>query len=170
MTMPWMTKMSGSAISEIKTRGQVLPRVYASLRLKGDRLDPDKVSRVLGLEPTLAYRKGDVYRRQGDREARGRTNLWLYTTRGQIDSAELEEHLKLLLLRMEGNQEHRRPLVALVAKAEADAEVICFWYGPPGSHPPVIGSDLRETFERAGARIETDFYVGETPPSTRDSG
>lgn len=34
----------------------------ATLRIYGDDLDPDEVTRVLGREPTLAHRKGDFRR------------------------------------------------------------------------------------------------------------
>jgi hypothetical protein len=37
-----------------------LHRSVASLRICGDQLDPDEISRLLGGFPTLSYRKGDV--------------------------------------------------------------------------------------------------------------
>jgi Domain of unknown function (DUF4279)/SEC-C motif len=37
-----------------------LHRSVAALRICGDELDPDEISRLLGGVPTLSYRKGDV--------------------------------------------------------------------------------------------------------------
>jgi len=37
-----------------------LHRSVASLRICGDKLDPDEISRLLGGTPTLSYRKGEI--------------------------------------------------------------------------------------------------------------
>jgi len=48
----------------------------ACLRLIGDDLDPEEVTRILGKAPTRSERKGDVIRNQSGHERIARTGSW----------------------------------------------------------------------------------------------
>jgi hypothetical protein len=61
----------GSAMSVTKSE----PKAFASLRFKGDRLEPERVSEILHAIPTTAYHKGEVYKRSRGHEACGRTAI-----------------------------------------------------------------------------------------------
>lgn len=50
--------------------------ISVSLRVFGDDLDPEYVSRLLGVAPSLVRAKGEV-RHSGGREVAERTGLWL---------------------------------------------------------------------------------------------
>ena|SRR6185312_3769094 len=63
--------MADSPENEIVAGGEV-DQVRVSLRIIGDDLDPDEVTRVLGVEPSAAIRKGE--RRPGGRVQR--TGVW----------------------------------------------------------------------------------------------
>jgi len=53
-----------------------LHRSVASLRICGDKLDPDEVSRLLGGVPSLTYRKGDI-KQSKIRDVAGKSGAWM---------------------------------------------------------------------------------------------
>jgi len=114
---------------------------------------------LLGVEPSLAYRKGEVYKRTHGHEVRGRTGLWRLTTKRRLASAELADHLASLaeVLFPGGSDKFVEPLRALIREFDLQADVDCFWYGEHGAKPPTISEDFRAAFAQIGATIETDF-------------
>ncbi len=88
--------MSGSAMPTTKSEARTL-KTFASLRFRGDRLDPGRVTAILGAAPTTAYRKGEIFKRSRGHEARGRTGVWLLSSNGHVSSPELDRHLRFLL-------------------------------------------------------------------------
>ena len=150
--------MRSSAISTTKSKVGTLV-ANAGLNFAGDRLAPEEITRLLGVEPTIAYRKGEVYKRSRGHEIRGRTGLWRLTTRRQLQSPELADHLAHLLeiLFPGGSGKFVEPLRAVMRQFDLEADVDCFWYGEHGAEPPVISEEVRAAFARIGATIETDF-------------
>ena len=142
----------------MKSRAATLA-ANAGLNFAGDRLEPDEITKLLGVKPTIAYRKGEVYKRTRGHEVRGSTGLWRLTTRRRLASAELAEHLACLLevLFPGGSDKFVEPLRALMGKLDLQADVDCFWYGEHGAAPPVIPEHVRAAFAQIGATIETDF-------------
>jgi hypothetical protein len=131
----------------------------AGLNFAGDRLEPNRITALLGTEPTLAYRKGEIFKRSRAHGVRGRTGLWRLTTSGQLESADLNEHLAYLLeiLFPAGSTKFVEPLRALIRELDLEADVDCFWYGKHGAKPPEIPAAVRAAFAQIGAMIETDF-------------
>jgi hypothetical protein len=150
--------MPGSATSTMKHKPGTL-KAFASLRFRGDNLDPEKLSDLLATAPTTAYRKGDVYKRSGGQEARGRTGLWLLSSDGRVAGADLESHLRYLLhvLLPSGSDDRLERLHQLMREEQLDADVSCFWYGEAGARPPKIADEVRRALARVPARLETDF-------------
>lgn len=155
--------MNSSAISTTKSKPAALT-TYATLRIMGDRLEPGRVSAVLGTEPTLAYRKGEIYKRtRTGHEVRGRSGMWLLSTRKRFDSLTLQDHFEELLevLYPDGNSRLVAPLRTLMRELELESDVTCFWYGEHGATPPEIPEEIRAAFAQIGATIETDFQTDE---------
>jgi uncharacterized protein DUF4279 len=152
------TVMSGSAISTTKSDPGTL-KTYASLRFAGDRLEPKRITKILGRQPKTAYRKVEIYRRSRGHEARGRTGLWLLSSKGQVDSSDLNEHLAYLLeiLFPPGESQILERLRNLMREDGLEADISCFWHGEHGALPPVVPATTRKAFAEIGATIETDF-------------
>ena len=134
-------------------------KTFASLRFKGDRLEPSQVTEILDEAPTTAYRKGEIYKRSRGQEIRGRTGLWLLSSRGHIQSEDLNDHLKYLvkILFPGGSQERVERLHHLMRDGHVEADVGCFWQGGPGASPPTIAQEVRKALKKLPAEIETDF-------------
>jgi hypothetical protein len=130
---------------------------FASLRLFGDRLEPGRISELLGTEPTLAYRKGEIYKISRGREVHGRTGLWLVSSEGKVDSKDLNDHFDYLLTIIFSGSDRLGRLHAVMDELDIEADVTCFWWGAAGAKPPVIRDDIRSRFARLPAQIEIDF-------------
>src|SRR5437870_7256895 len=79
---------------------EALPRttVFATLRFSGDRLDPDRITAILGVQPTKAYRKGErCFAGPRAGHVTGRTGVWVLATDSVVEGAELDRHLEHLV-------------------------------------------------------------------------
>jgi hypothetical protein len=114
---------------------------------------------LLRIGPTIAYRKGEVYKRSHGHEVVGRTGLWLLSSEGRVSSNELCDHLAYLwaVIFSAGERDLVLPLQKLMREDGLEADIGCFWYGEHGAVSPVISDDIRAAFAQIGATIETDF-------------
>jgi hypothetical protein len=132
---------------------------FASIRFAGDRLEPDRLTNILDAVPSTAYRKGEVYKRGRGHEVRGRTGLWLLSSDGCLDSADLNEHLEYLLtiILPEHAKERLAQLHKLMREDGIEAYVASFWHGDYGAPAPSIRDDVRTRLDRFPTEIETAF-------------
>jgi hypothetical protein len=137
---------------------------FAMLRFTGDRLDPGRITAILGVEPTKGYRKGESYF-AGPRAGyvAGRTGVWVLATDGLVDSAELDRHLGYLVDLIQGPDWEQRlnQLHEVMSRDGVKADVSCFWRGGPGTQTPTISEDAIRKLRQLPAEIETDFEVTE---------
>jgi len=134
-------------------------QTYASLRFIGDGLEPQRLTDVLNVCPEIAYRKGEVYKLSGGHEIRGRTGLWVISSKGVVASTDLNEHFDYLLgvLFSGGNDSKLKRLHELMRDDGIEADAPCFWHGKHGAKPPVIRDEIRAKLARIPAEIRADF-------------
>jgi hypothetical protein len=128
-------------------------RTFATFRVAGDNLVPDEVTRLLGIEPTLAYKKGEHYKR-GPRspDLKGRTGIWFLTTEYFVESNDLNKHLNWLL-----DIIANKDLAEFVRKNSLHAVLTCFWHGPLGASAPRIPKTVSDPLRNMHFELETDF-------------
>src|ERR1700683_4071373 len=82
--------MSSSQDRTIKT--------FVSFRIMGDRLEPDEITNLLRIVPTVVYAKGERYF-AGERTGTliGKTGVWLFSTDRGIRSTNFSDHLNTLV-------------------------------------------------------------------------
>ncbi|GEM_PF-2816814 len=158
-----------SEISSTKSEAVGTVKTYATLRVSGDRLAPERITRILKVVPTGAYRKGGTYA-AGPRNANliGRTGLWYFSTDGFVASDNLEDHLYYLLGLLIPGRTDAAPLTALRKLIEREAlrgDVTCFWHGRHGAKPPAVPRNVAATLRLLPAEVETDFDTDETEPA-----
>jgi hypothetical protein len=134
---------------------------FATLRFAGNALDPEEISRILGISPTHAYRKGESFS-SGPRTPRvvSRTGVWYLSTDRVVSSPTLADHLQYLvrILVPEPESDGRlRHLREVMQRARLEAHVTCFWRGGRGEPGPTIPPDVAGVFGPLPADIETDF-------------
>jgi len=139
---------------------------FATLRLSGDRLDPDRISAILRVPPTKAWRKGERYI-AGQRTGTlvGRTGTWFLATDDLVKSPDLGQHLDFLTnLLSQGPQDQSDRLVELrevMVRDDLKADVSCFWHGKAGEQPPAIPPEKTKKLRSLPAEIEADFDTDE---------
>src|SRR6266404_9182525 len=104
-----------SATSTTRSSDSTRQRAFATLRFSGDRLDRDRISAILQVPPTKAWRKGERYF-AGQRTGHliGRTGIWLLATDDLVTSPDLGQHLDFLTgLLSQGSQDEQERLVRL---------------------------------------------------------
>ena len=158
-------------MSSAKTWGTYMRRseqdtrkTYASLRVTGDDLDPEQVTRILRVVPTVAYAKGAIYQSgKGERiaEKTGRTGLWLLSTDGLVASDNLQHHLFYILGVLVPGRQDVTPLAQLhsllTQQKGLRADVSAFWHGRFGAKKPSIPRAVPEILKLLPADLETDF-------------
>ena len=72
------------------TSSESASQMFATLRFAGDALNPDEISRVVGQQPTRAYRRGQRYK-PGPRspDITGKTGVWYFSTGRELSHAQM---------------------------------------------------------------------------------
>jgi hypothetical protein len=149
-------------MSMTKSEPRTAVKTFASLRFKGDRLEPERVTEILDAAPTTSYRKGDVYKRSRGHAVQGRTGLWLLSSKGRVSSADLNDHLEyfVALLFPAGSEERVRRLRELMRDGQVEADIGIFWHGEPGTSPPIVPASIRKALKKLPVSTEMDALTG----------
>lgn len=120
-----------------------------SLRLKGNNLDPAAVTRELGIEPTEAYRKGDIA--PGRRVAVPRPwGGWAIEEQGE----NVEEVARLLLAKVASI---RQLLPALAMRLSAEITTAIWWEPAGGQGGFSMQGELMKQLSELGERLDIYF-------------
>lgn len=80
--------------------GGPVSRLSVSIRVAGDLLDPSEISRLFGVSPKFAARKGEIIRR-GSRAMPHRVGIWTYgLTEEPSPEWELDDAIGALIARL----------------------------------------------------------------------
>jgi hypothetical protein len=160
-----------SETSTTKSESADAVKTFATLRLAGDGLAPDQVTKILKTVPTQAYAKGDRYS-GGARSPNlvGRTGVWYFSTVGVVASDRLDDHLAFLIRLLIPAPDDLAPLLQLqqlVARLSLEAHATCFWHGHPKARRPSVPRNVTDIFKLIPATIETDFGTDEEAAGRR---
>ena len=101
-------------------------RVYCSLRVYRDDLDPNLVSEFLSNRPDRVHQKDQPYLKGGKLLAP--TGAWFFFTLDRFESQMHEDHINWLLDQFDGKHDALRQL-----QAEGyEIEVSCYWLSVEG--------------------------------------
>ena len=121
-----------------------------TLRFFGDDLDPDEVSRLLGSQPTLCRRKGEVIPDQNQRVAE--TGSWLLSSQRQSKSP-LSLQIEALFGRLTDDLEVWKQLTGRYY-----ADLFCgLWCKEWNRNLEINAAVLRRESDR-GLRVGLDLY------------
>ncbi len=125
-----------------------------TLRLFGDDLDPDEVSRKLGGQPTLARRKGDVIPDETKRVAE--TGSWLLSSERQSKNT-LESQIEALFNRLTADVAVWRDLAG-----RYHADLFCGLWSEAWNRGLELSPEVVAAIGERGLRLGLDIYfVGE---------
>jgi hypothetical protein len=95
-------------------------RTYSTLRIFSDDLAPEEITDLLHIQPTRAFRKGDIHNHG---KLQRRTNGWFYCTKNLSDSKDGRRHLDIILVALEGKLDAVKVLQARGCKID----IISYW-------------------------------------------
>jgi hypothetical protein len=141
-------------------------RTFATLRVYPERLDPDEVTRRLGIEPSNLQRKGDPLTKS-KQPVLAKTHGWFLTTEGAIESRDVRKHLDWLLERLVPRAEAVRSLQA----DGCSMDISCYWLSFSGHGGPSVRPAQMAELARLGQELWFDVYFcgsQEAEPSAAD--
>lgn len=130
-------------------------KTHATLRFVHVDLDPDVVTRTLGITPDVTHKRGDSRTGKSGREYLYPRGLWYLTTR-EWPSRNLEAHVTRLLDRVE-------PVADLIREfarshPECRFEIMCYWMSATGQGGPSLSPSTLSRIGTLGATLDFDIY------------
>jgi len=106
-------------------------------------MDPDTVTKIVGITPTRFHRKGERSLRKGRLIGPHFQSVWELQTEGE----NVEETLRRLLVQLEGKLDVWR---LAIEKTKAEASAVIWWEPDGGQGGFTIPSDLLQRFIEFG--------------------
>lgn len=132
-------------------------QTHADLRIYSDKLVPDEISTLLGLQPTRCLAKGD---RLGPTMPPVKRTVWKLSSEGTVQSRDLRRHLDWLfdqLLRVpEGALKH--------IATTGEVRIWVSWWSASGHGGPILGVSQLTALARLGLELHFDIYFPEDDP------
>jgi len=126
---------------------------FATLRLFGDGLVPEEVTRLLKVTPTDAALKGETKVISGGKTRTAPTGRWALETAQLIHSTNLEDHLCWLLEQVDASG---ISLPSLPGVSRSD--VFCYWESATGHSGPEFSPEILGRLAKHGLTLGLDFY------------
>ena len=147
-------------------------KTFVTLRVAGDNLVPEEVSRVLRTQPTHSHLKGDRYSTGKSREVVGSTGVWIFDTDKFVYSRDWHDHMRLIFFlvglwtssarleswfeQLDGFSRILR-LKSLLEQRELSATLTFFWHGAVDSITPELPAKLFDVLKLVPINVEFDF-------------
>jgi len=128
----------------------VSTKMACELSVYGSDLEPDEVTRLLGIQPDTTWRRGDP--RGSRRTAFFDYGCWRIET-GIAEEADMNEQLKVLLARL---GTHEETLKAMRPPFDLEFGCVIYLDGPlPILH---VDADTLQRISHLGAELDIDLY------------
>jgi hypothetical protein len=133
--------------------------------ITSDNLEPSQVTNALAVTPTFACRKGDVFETRSGPQSRF-TGLWRISTAELTSSPDIQEHLELLLARLEPKREL---LDKIVRQLGAVTNINIWWKAESTTEGYSLPSSLVERLCPLCQRLDVVFdYHAESDHAPSD--
>lgn len=141
---------------------------HAALRIYSDSVAPGAVTAALGLEPQWTMAKGLPHELPGGLVREAPVSGWFLSSKGQVGSKDLRDHLDWLLDRL-------GPAASRLSALQADEvrmAVWCRWDSAFGHGGPTLWPEQMRLMAELNLECAFDVYfVGdEEEPEPRDAG
>lgn len=123
---------------------------YSTLRVFSDDVAPDEMTRVLQIEPTESFRKGDTH---SHGTLRRKANGWFYSTQKLCDSKDTRRHIDMILLTLEGKEE----AVARLKSQGCKLDITSYWVSTGQGGPWLMPLQMLK-LGRLGIEVWWDVY------------
>ncbi|MGH2409556.1 MAG: DUF4279 domain-containing protein [Chloroflexota bacterium] len=135
------------------------PELYlsAAIRIMGSDLDPDVVTRDLGITPVWTHRQGDIRRKAQSRDFHDPypTDMWILDLRREVESPDIGKHIDPLLDRLERS---RDAFLSIVSRPGVEADIVARWSSGLHRGGPKIAADTLERLGALGIALNVEVY------------
>jgi hypothetical protein len=118
---------------------------HAIFRVVSSQMDPDVVGRKLGLEADFVRSTASSPLKFG---------VWSITSKGRIDSTDLEDHLVYVLDRLQS----AGVTGPVEVGRDTRVEFHCYWMSATGQGGPVLSAAVLRRIADLAADLDFDFY------------
>ncbi|MHB8859931.1 MAG: DUF4279 domain-containing protein [Thermoleophilia bacterium] len=129
-------------------------RTYATLRVFHENLDPDEISKILGISYTRAYRKGDPHSKANPETVKRHYGAWLLDSKHHVNSRDSRRHIDWLLDQLEERSEAIHYLFSEGCKID----FFCFWESAHGHGGPTISPNQSTRLGKMNIDLMFDVY------------
>lgn len=129
-----------------------LARSVASLRVFGDDLDPDEITRLLGHSPSESWRQGELQSSRGGRTITRRCGAWFL----KADPAEPEDFDGQVNSILGVLTSDVMSWSALTARFDVD--LFCGWFMGASNEGVTVSPSTMEKLGRFGIALSLDIY------------
>jgi uncharacterized protein DUF4279 len=138
-------------------------QTYATLRIFHRDLDPEKVSRELGIAASEGWKRGEPKSATDRRPVIARYGGWLLRTPKEMSSRDAECHLTWLLDRVGP----RRDLLHRLQAAGCETSISCFWVSRPSHGGVTLAAQVLERLAGMGLELEFDVFFQQEEELTK---
>jgi hypothetical protein len=129
-------------------------RTYAEFRIYSGAMEPEIVSRRLGVSPTSIQKKGDIRTNSLGRAREVPRNGWFLSSEAKVSSLDVRHHLDWLLKKIEPA---RNELNALQSTAGLTMLINCVWWSASGQGGPTLWPEQMRRI--ADLNLECSFEI-----------
>jgi hypothetical protein len=105
---------------------------YSTLRVYSDDIAPDEITKLLQIEPTKAFQRGDSL---GGGKLQRKTNGWFYSTKKLSSSKDTRRHIDLILATLDGKVDSVKKLQLKGCKIDISSYWLSIGQGGPWLMP-----------------------------------
>ncbi|MEM7482944.1 MAG: DUF4279 domain-containing protein [Acidobacteriota bacterium] len=128
--------------------------IKVSFRIMGHDIEPREISHLLGLEPTMSHKRGDVrIGRTAERYSAYSEGLWSWCP-DTAKTAPLADHLRALIDALEAKEEALRQLRGMGLRTDVFIGV----FGSDGNFGFALNSEVLERLGQLRVALDFDIY------------
>ncbi len=129
-------------------------KTHASLRIYHDDLDPQRITGLLGIDPSQMQVRGMVHFTSIGKEFLPPIGGWFLSTRGKIASRDVRRHVAWILDKLAGKDEILRNLQAEGCRMD----ILCYWLSADGHGGPTLSPGIMRRLGDLELEIGFDIY------------
>jgi uncharacterized protein DUF4279 len=127
---------------------------FAALRIGHAELNPEAMSQEIGIEPTVAWRRGDLLPSPGGGSAVAEEGVWMFASPEELRSDDARRHIDHVLDVVEA---HATAISRLQAAGYGLA-VSCYWVSRWGYGGPTLSARQMARLARFGLPLRIELY------------
>lgn len=129
-------------------------KTYAGLRIYHEELDPERITGLLGIQPSKTQVKGRPFTPPKGKEFIPPIGGWFLSTKGLLDSRDVRRHVDWILDKLTGKDETLKKL-----QAEGNRmDIFCFWLSADGHGGPMLSPAIMRRLGALEIPIGFDIY------------